>query len=218
MRRIAQPGFAFDRLSFSLRKLEAPVVPRDGAEFDSNFQWHDSWLGASDHFPSAESHLALFKSVNKAGSLYVKGSGGSILGFTNNGLPVFSLGGPQPLAAYGENEFLTNQYFYGSAGYVHRVYRLPSLLGGNIYLTGAYEVGKPYGMPGLHDCRWTALPVSSWTTPSAPSFWAELPAKAGIESFSSTWGDGSRPRFRRRERARNSYRGFAQMNADRGIQ
>jgi len=124
------------------------VVPRDGAEFDSSFQWHDSWLGASDHFPSSESHLALFKSVNKSGSFYIRGSGGSTLGFTNNGLPIFSLGGPQLLAAYGQNEFLTNQYFYGSAGYVHKVYTLRSLLGGNIYLTGAYEVGKPYGIPG----------------------------------------------------------------------
>jgi NTE family protein len=140
--------FAFDRLRFGLRKLEAPVVPRDGAEFDASFQWHDSWLGASDHFATAESDAAAFKSVNAAGSLYVKGSGGSTLGFTNNGLPSFSLGGPLRLAAYGSNEFLTNQYFYGSAGYVHKVYKLPSLLGGNIYLTAAYEIGKPYGIPG----------------------------------------------------------------------
>jgi NTE family protein len=140
--------FSLDQLKFSLRKLEAPVVPRDGVEFDWLAQWHDSWLGASDHFASAESHLAMFKSVSASGSLYIKGSGGSTLGFINNGLPLFSLGGPLRLAAYGNNEFLTNQYFYGSAGYVHNVYRLPSLFGGNIYLTAAYEVGKPYGIPG----------------------------------------------------------------------
>jgi NTE family protein len=139
--------FALDELKFSLRKLEAPVAPRDGVELDWVAQWHDSWLGASDHFASAESHLAMFKSVSASGSLYIKGSGGSTLGFINNGLPLFSLGGPLRLAAYGNNEFLTNQYIYGSAGYVHNVYRLPSLLGGNIYLTAAYEVGKPYGIP-----------------------------------------------------------------------
>lgn len=140
--------FALDQLKFSLHKLEAPVVPRDGAEFDANFEWHDGWLGATDHFATAESHLGLFKSINSAGSLYLKGSGGSTLGFTNNGLPSFSLGGPMRLAAYGMNQFLTNQYFYGSAGYVHKVYKLPSLLGGGIYVTAAYEVGKPYGIPG----------------------------------------------------------------------
>src|SRR5262249_55390531 len=48
--------FAFDQLRFSLRKLEAPVAPRDGVEFDATFQWHDSWLGATDHFAAAESH------------------------------------------------------------------------------------------------------------------------------------------------------------------
>src|SRR6516225_10004297 len=50
---------------------------------------------------------------------------------------------------------------------------------------------KPMGFPELHDCRWTALPASSWTTPSAPSSWAELAAKADIESFSFILGDGS---------------------------
>jgi NTE family protein len=140
--------FAMDQLKFSLHKLEAPVVPRDGVELDASFQWHDGWLGATDPFPTLESHLAAFKSINAHGSLYLKGSGGSTLGFTNNGLPSFSLGGIMRLSAYGMNQFLTNQYFYGSAGYVHKVYKLPSFLGGGIYVTAAYEMGKPYGIPG----------------------------------------------------------------------
>lgn len=140
--------FSLDRLRFSLHKLEAPVVPRDGMEFVSKLQWHDSWLGATHHFPTLEADSAFFKSINKEGSVYLKASGGSDLGFTNNGLPVFSLGSPLRLAAYGTNELLTSQYFYGRTGYVHRVYDSESLLGGGIYFTGSYEVAKAYGLAG----------------------------------------------------------------------
>ena len=140
--------FSLDKLKFALHKLEAPVVPRDGVELLSKFQWHDGWLGSTHHFPTAESELGLFKSVNRDGSLYVKAAAGSTLGFTNDGLPSFSLGSPLRLAAYGTNELLTNQFFYGRTGYVHRVFTSESVFGGGIYVTGSYEVGKTYGVAG----------------------------------------------------------------------
>lgn len=104
--------------------------------------------GATHHFPTAEIDGSLFKSVNREGSVYLKASSGSTLGFINNGLPSFSLGNPTRLAAYGTNELLTNQYFYARTGYIHRVYNSESLLGGGIYVTGSYELGKAYGLPG----------------------------------------------------------------------
>lgn len=140
--------FSFDKLKFTLHKLEAPVVPRDGMELNSKFQWHDSWLGSAHRFPTADADLGLFKSVNAAGSIYLKASAGSTLGFTNDGLPSFSLGGPLRLAAYGTNELLTNQFLYARAGYVHRVFVSDSLFGGGIYVTGSYELGKTYGLAG----------------------------------------------------------------------
>ena len=140
--------FSLDKLKFSLHKLEAPVAPRDGMELNSKFQWHDSWLGSAHRFPTADADLGLFKSVNPAGSIYLKASAGSTLGFTNEGLPSFSLGSPLRLAAYGTNELLTNQFLYARAGYVHRVFVSDSLLGGGIYVTGSYELGKTYGVAG----------------------------------------------------------------------
>lgn len=139
--------FTFDRLKFSLYRLEAPVVPRNGVEWTSAFQWHDGWLGATNHFPTTTADLGLFKSVNQYGSIYLKADGGSTLGYVNNGLPSFSLGGPLRLAAYGTNELLINQYLHGSTGYVHRLYRFEAL-GGAIYATASFEIAKPYGLPG----------------------------------------------------------------------
>jgi NTE family protein len=71
-------------------------------------------------------------------------SGGSTLGYHGTGLPMFSLGGPQRLAAYGSNELLTNQYFLFQPGYIHRLTELSPLLGQNVYLVTAYELGKAY--------------------------------------------------------------------------
>jgi NTE family protein len=144
----ATATFSLDRLRFPLHKLEAPVVPRDGVEFVSKFQWHDSWLGATRHFPTLEADGSVFKSVNREGSFYMKASAGSDLGFTNNGLPVFSLGSPLRLAAYGTNELLTSQYYYTRSGYIHRIYDSDSLLGGGIYVTASYELAKAYGLAG----------------------------------------------------------------------
>ncbi len=138
--------FSLDKLKFALHKLEAPVVPRQGMEFESKFEWHDGWLGATRHFPTAEADLSFFQPVKSAGSAYLKTSSGSTLGFINNGLPSFSLGNPLRLAAYGTNELLTNQFVYARTGYIHRVYSSDSLLGGGIYVTGSYELAKVYGV------------------------------------------------------------------------
>lgn len=64
-------------------------------------------------------------------------------------IPLFSLGSPERLAAYGVNEFLTNQYVYGRVGYLHRIGNLRPFLGNGIYLNGQVEAAKPYGLPSV---------------------------------------------------------------------
>ncbi len=138
--------FSLDRLQFPLRNFQGPAVPNDGGSFSSSFDWHDSWLGGKGHFPTASAGFEFFKSLNgrKSESVFVKGDAGSTLGYINKGLPIFTLGSPLKLAAYGTNELLVNQYAYGSAGYIHH---FPKLVGGTIYALGYFEVAKPYGLP-----------------------------------------------------------------------
>src|SRR5258708_629296 len=124
-------------LRASFEQRDSAVVPRNCVAVSSSWEWHDGWINATDHFPTAETQVALFKSVSASGSMYLEASGGSTLGFANNGLPSFSLGGPFRLSADGTKEFLANQYFYGRAGYLHRVFAVPSLFGGTFSLTGA---------------------------------------------------------------------------------
>lgn len=163
--------------------LDKPVVPRNGVTANSTWQWHDGWLGSTDHFPTGESQIGLFKSVSHSGSFYVEGSGGSTLGFANNGLPSFSLGGPWRLSAYGSHELLANQYFYGRAGYLHQVYAVPSLFGGNFYVTASYEIGKTYGVAGA-----PALPMDGtagviFDTAFGPIFLGGSAGESGHKKF-----------------------------------
>jgi len=74
-------------------------------------------------------------------------AGGTTFSHAQTGLPLFSLGGPSRLAAYGLNQFLTDQYFYFRGGYLHRIGNAPSFLGGGVFLDVHYEVAKPYGLP-----------------------------------------------------------------------
>ncbi|HWZ44122.1 MAG TPA: patatin-like phospholipase family protein [Candidatus Saccharimonadales bacterium] len=167
---------AFDR-------LDAPVVPRNGVTMNSTWQWHDGWLGSTSHFPTGESQAALFKSISHSGSLYLEALGGSTLGFANNGFPSFSLGGPWRLSAYGAHELLANQYFYGRAGYLHQVFAVPSLFGGTLYLTGAYEVGKTYGAAGAPTLPMDGAAGMIFDTAFGPIFLGASAGESGHKKF-----------------------------------
>jgi NTE family protein len=77
----------------------------------------------------------------------VQGYAGTTFGHDATGIPQFFLGGPGRLSAYGTNELRTDQYWLARLGYVHELFRLPTLLGNKVYATAAYEVAKAYGAP-----------------------------------------------------------------------
>ena len=170
-------------LRFSLDTLDSPAVPRKGITATSIWQWHDGWLKSSNHFPTAESATSAFFPVSHSGSIYLHGSGGSTLGFENNGLPGFSLGGPWRLSAYGAHELMANQYFYGRAGYLHRVFAVPSLFGGNLYLTGTFEIGKTYGVAGAPALPMDGVAGMVLDTAFGPFFLGGSAGESGHKKF-----------------------------------
>jgi NTE family protein len=137
------------RMRYEIDRLDSPIVPRKGIGLLANVGWVDANPGAQNGFPSGELSFEAFHPVSNPGSVYVVGAGGSTFGYEHTGLPQFSLGALGRLAAYGINEFLTNQYVYGRAGYLHRIAELPSFLGGGIYFDAHFEVAKPYGLPSV---------------------------------------------------------------------
>jgi NTE family protein len=137
------------RLRYAMDRLDNPVVPRRGTALLAESRWVDTNPGGNNRFPSAEMTLAAFRPVQPKASIYLVASGGTVFGHEQTGLPLFGLGGPSRLAAYGINEFLTNQYFYFRPGYLHRLTTMPAFLGSGMYFAGHYEVGKAYGLPNV---------------------------------------------------------------------
>ncbi len=141
----------FTRLRYVIDHTDDPTLPRQGYLAQSRFEFYDANPGATEHFPLAELRTGFFHRILKTNSIFLLASGGSTLGYQGTGIPMFSLGGPQRLAAYGTNELLTNQYFLFQPGYIRKLKELSPLLGNNVYLVADYEVGKAYGAVNASD-------------------------------------------------------------------
>ena len=143
----------FSRVRYIIDHTNDPTLPRQGYLLQSRVEFYDSNPGATEHFPLAELRAGIFHRILKTNSIFMIASGGSTMGYRNTGIPMFGLGGPQRLAAYGTNEFLTNQYFLFQPGYIRRLKELTPLLGENVYLVTNYEIGKAYGAINATDSR-----------------------------------------------------------------
>lgn len=142
----------FTRLRYVIDHTDDPTVPRQGYLLQSNVEFYDANPTATEHFPVGEIRSGIFHRLGR-NSVFLLASGGSTFGYRNTGLPLFGLGGPQRLGAYGTNELLTNQYFLFQPGYIRRLTQLSPFLGNNVYLITAYEVGKAYGAVNATDSR-----------------------------------------------------------------
>jgi NTE family protein len=134
------------RLRYELNRLDDAIVPRSGFALKTNFSFYDSRPSAGDQFPALDAHVQYFLPVRPLDSIFFTADGGSTFKFSETGVPLYTLGGPFRLSAYGDNEIFTNQYFLFQTGYLHQVTRLPPLLGNHVYLAGSYEIGKAYGI------------------------------------------------------------------------
>ena len=133
------------RLRYILDHTNEPVIPTSGYFVESHFRFVDTSPGASEAFPSLELQLKYFQPVSRSSSIFLTAQGGSTFGFQHTGVPQFFLGGPGNLSGYGLNELFGNQYFFGRAGYLQKVFTLPQFVGKRVYVAGYADVGKMYG-------------------------------------------------------------------------
>ena len=137
------------RFRFTTDHLNNPVIPRSGYLSQLTFHWVDTSPGAAEGFPSLELRTEFFKPLSRTSSVFLVAQGASTLGYEQTGIPQYFLGSTAGLFAYGPNEVRGNQFFFGQAGYLHRLAALPPFLGGGIYAVAMYEIGKMYNAPGV---------------------------------------------------------------------
>ena len=136
------------RLHFLIDRTDDPVVPRRGYTAETTFRWFDTYPGAPEGFPAMQGQVQFFQPITRPASIFVSGEGGTTFGTRNTGpFPLFFLGGPGRLSAYGLNELYGDQYYLVRAGYLHDLFTMPPFLGKKIYAIGSYEFGKMYGFP-----------------------------------------------------------------------
>ncbi|HEY4677249.1 MAG TPA: patatin-like phospholipase family protein [Candidatus Angelobacter sp.] len=139
--------FGATKLRFALNQVDNPVIPRTGEYMDLSTSWVDANPGAAHSFPTSEGSLLKFIKLNAPSSVYFGARGGTTFGNQLVGVPLFSLGGPNTFAAYGENELLTDQYYQFQAGYLRKITKLPVLLGDGLYFNTTLEVGRVFSPP-----------------------------------------------------------------------
>ena len=133
------------RLRFLVDHTDDAVVPRKGYRYETNFRVFDTYPSATQAFPALETQIGYFQPITQPASVFIMGDGGSAFGRNQSGVPLYFLGGPSRLAAYGTNELFGNQYYLFRMGYLHDLLTLPPFVGKKTYIIGTYEFAKMYG-------------------------------------------------------------------------
>jgi NTE family protein len=134
-------------LRYRLEGHDDPIIPRKGIDVSFRSEWNDANPGAPSGFPLSELRSSKFFVLNEPSSIFFTAAGGTTYTHHNTGFPPFELGGGPDLYAYGREEFLTNQYFLFHAGYMHKLFSLPALVGKNMYAVSSLEGAKIYDQP-----------------------------------------------------------------------
>jgi NTE family protein len=124
-----------------------PLVPHRGYKGEATFHWYDAYPGSSGGLPAMDARLAGFVPVNRKSSVFATGEGGTTFGVHDTGFPLYFLGAPLRLSAYGTNELYGEQYYLFRVGYLHELLTLPPFIGKKVYVVSSYEFAKMYDFP-----------------------------------------------------------------------
>lgn len=129
---------------YDVDTTNSAVIPTDGVRFTGDLRYTFRSPGATRKYPQAEANAAYFKKIGAKGIGFLSAAGGTT--FSRFAAPSdrFTLGGTLRLSAYGRDQFIGNNYIFGSGGYLREIYSLPSIIGGKVYAFGGLEAGGAY--------------------------------------------------------------------------
>ena len=120
------------------------IVPQHGYSAEARFNWFNKYSGTDRPLPTGSAVVSGFQPVFSKGSVFGSAEGGSTFGIHDTGIPIFYLGAPLHLSAYGANELFGEQYYLFRAGYIHELLSLPPFLGKKVFAVSSYEFAKMY--------------------------------------------------------------------------
>lgn len=122
----------------------SPQFPTRGLLVQSNVGYFFKSPGADTGFPQAEARAIYAHRLNEQNILIFSGAGGTTFTKTASPFQKFALGGLFNLGGYGRGEFRGDHYLFGELGYLRRLSRLPSFLGGSVFAGGWYDGGSAF--------------------------------------------------------------------------
>jgi len=132
------------RIRLRTDHTDDPIVPRRGYSGEAKYQWYNKYPGTDRPLPAGVVTVSGFQPVFSKGSIFGSAEGGSTFGIHDTGIPIFYLGAPLRLSAYGTNELFGEQYYLFRAGYIRELLSLPPFAGKKVYAVSSYELGKMY--------------------------------------------------------------------------
>lgn len=172
------------RARFVFDGQDSPTVPSRGSRLAAEGSWFFNAPNAAQSFPQVEVRHSSFVPVRTRGSLFMAAAAGTTFNRTAPPFQQFLLGGPFRLGAYERDELRVNHYFLGTAGYLHKLMQLPTLVGGNVYAAGWLDqTGSSGGLTAIFDRQ---------SLRAALSLGVVLDTKLGPFSIVGSYGEGGR--------------------------
>jgi NTE family protein len=161
----------------------SPQFPTRGLVIRSNFNYFFKSPESDDQYPQGEAHVSYSHIFADNNVVTVRGGGGTTFGDHAGPLQQFTLGGLFKLGGFGRDEFRADNYLFGEAGYMRRLYRLPPFLGGSIFAGGWFDSGSAFN-------RWddASLKVSG-------TGGLLMETRFGPLFVGGAWGEGGRTKF-----------------------
>ena len=136
-----------------------------------------------NNIPQLRTAFSVFRPVNGRDTLGLRFIGGTTFGPGADPPFDFALGGPLRLSAYKLNELRGDSILYVSPGYLYRLGNLPEVIGGGLYVAGAYELGTAYD--DFDDADWKHAGTATFL----------METKFGLVGLGASVGEGGRNRL-----------------------
>jgi NTE family protein len=123
--------------------LDDPVIPAKGLR--TSLRWRHYFAAPEvSSLNQADAQALLFEPLNPRDRLFVRLAGGTTFEKDAPFSLAYALGGPLRLGAYEQGRFRGSRFFYGSAGFLHRVVDNTLLVRGATYIGAWYEMGSAF--------------------------------------------------------------------------
>ena len=120
------------------------IAPSRGTRATADVTWVTETPYSPRGYTQGRVTTSTFRSLGPLDRFFLTAEAGTSLGSAPGPFGQFTLGGALRLSAFEVDEWRGDHLIFASTGYLREVGRLPDLLGGRVFLLGAFEAGSTF--------------------------------------------------------------------------